>query len=86
MVSKLHTSGHGQSPAVQSVHAICIDVTREIGRTADAADGDDFMIRDLQLDEGFLNGREHAEIAAARAPVGIDFAFQIGHHEMLGSG
>src|SRR5207244_13071457 len=31
VISKLHTSRHGQGPAMQSVHAICIDVTREIG-------------------------------------------------------
>lgn len=41
------------------------------------------MVRDLQLDQSFLDGREHTEIAAAGAPVGIDFAFQIGHRQLL---
>ena len=57
VIGELHTGCYGQRPAVQSMHAIGIDVTGEVGRTADAADGDHVMVRDLQLDQGFLDRR-----------------------------
>jgi hypothetical protein len=41
------------------------------------------MVWYAQLDEGFLNGREHAEIAASGTPIGIDSAFHIGHGQLL---
>src|SRR3989449_148445 len=81
VIGKLHPSRHRQRPAVQSVHAIGINETGKVGRTADATDGDHVMVRDLQLHEGFLYRSKHTEIAAARAPIRIDFAFQIGNRQ-----
>src|SRR5258708_6836694 len=83
MIGKLQSGGHRQRPAVQSVHAIGIHVPGEVGGTADAADCYDVMVRYAQLDQGFLYRREHAKIAASRTPVGIDFAFQIRHGQLL---
>ena len=85
MIGKLQTGGHRQGTAVQGVHAIGIHVPGEVGGTTDAADGDDVMVRYAQFDQGFLNGSEHAEIAASGTPVGIDFAFQVCHAQLTGT-
>jgi hypothetical protein len=42
------------------------------------------VIRNLQLDESLLDRRQHAEVPAAGAPVGIDFAFHVGERQLLG--
>ncbi len=84
MIRQLQSSGHRQRPAVQGMHAVGIDITGEVGRTAYAADGDHVVVWNLQLDQGFLNRSEHAKIATSGAPVGIDLAFQIGHRQVLG--
>src|SRR5207248_1467556 len=86
VISKLHARGHCERPAVQSVHAVGVDEARSVGRTANAADSDHVMVRDLELDQGLLECGKHTKIAATGTPVGIDFAFQIGHHEVLGGG
>ena len=76
VVGQLHARGDSQRPAMQRVHAVGIDEAGEVGRAADAADGSHIVVGNLQLDERLLNRGEHAEIAAAGAPVGIDFAFR----------
>ena len=85
VIGELHAGGHGQGPAVQGVHAISVYESGEIGRTPDAADGDHFMIGHLQFHQGLFHGREHTEISAAGAPVGLNFAFQAGQGYLAGS-
>src|SRR5882762_5467592 len=84
MIGKLQTGSHRQGTAVQGVHAVGIHVPRKVGRTSDAAYRDDVMVRYAQFDQGFLNGSEHAEIAASGTPVGIDFAFHVCHGQLTG--
>jgi hypothetical protein len=83
VIGKLETSGHRQGTAVQGMHSVGIHVAGEVGGTADAAYGDHVVGRYPQLDEGFLYGSEHAKIAASGTPIGIDFAFQIRHGQLL---
>ena len=85
VIGELHSSGHRQRAAVQGVHAVGVDVAGKVGGTADTADGDHVVVRYLQLDQGLLDRGEHAKIAAAGTPVGIDFAFQIGHRHLTGT-
>src|SRR5215471_2853440 len=72
------------SPPVTSTVSSWLASLRPVA-TASAADGDHVMCRDLQLDQGLLKGREHAEVAAAGAPVGIDLAFQFGNGKLSGT-
>ena len=72
VVGHLDAGGDGERAAVQGVHAVGVDEAGEVGGAADAADGGDLVLGDLQLDEGFLDGGEDAEVAAAGTPVGID--------------
>src|SRR5207248_11634145 len=62
---------------VQRVHAVRIDVARQVRRAANAADGQHFVRVEAELDDGLLQGVEHAEVAAARAPVWIGVTFQV---------
>jgi hypothetical protein len=78
VISELHAGGHSQGAAMQRVHAIGIHIAGEVGRAANAADGDHVMHRYPQLDYGFLNSRKNTEITATGAPVGIGFALQVG--------
>ena len=43
VVTHLGPRSHGQSPAVQGVHAVGVEVSRQIRRTADSADCQDLM-------------------------------------------
>src|SRR5258708_17410821 len=70
---------------MQRVHAISIDKAWEVGRAADAADRAHAVIRNLKVDERLLHRSEHAEVAATRAPVGIDLALEIGQDHLPGS-
>ena len=83
MVGHLDAGGDRQRAAVQGVHAVGLNEAGEVRGAADAADGDDLVIGNLELDEGLLHRGQHAEVAAAGAPVGIDAAFEIGRRERL---
>src|SRR5260370_13077457 len=74
VIGKFQARGYREGPTVQCVHAIGVYEARQIGGTTNPANGDDIVIRNLQFDEGLLNGREDAKIATSGAPVGIDFA------------
>ncbi len=45
---------------------------------------DHVVIRDLQLGDRLLQRVQHAEVAAAGAPVGVDLALEVGHRQTLG--
>src|SRR5438876_5059948 len=67
---------------MQGVHPVRVDEPGKIGGAADAADGHNVVIGNLQVDERLLNRRQHPEVAAPRAPVGINPASQIGHRQL----
>ena len=83
VVGHLDAGGYGERAAVQGMHAVGVDEAGEVGRAADAADGGDIVLGDLQFDEGLLDGGEDAVVAAAGAPVGVDLAFEIGHRDLV---
>ena len=77
VIGQLGSRGHGQGAAVQGVHAVCVEIAGQVRRAADAADGQDLVRREPDLDDRLLQRREHAEVAAPRAPVGIDFTLEV---------
>jgi hypothetical protein len=77
VVCHLYTRGNGQRAAMKRVHAISIDEAGQVGGTADPADCHDVVGLDVHFGENFLKRRQNAEVAAARAPVGIDLSFEI---------
>ena len=77
VIREFHSRGHSERAPVQRVHAVGTDVPWQVRGAADAADGHHVKRVDLQIDQRFLERREHAEISAAGAPVGIDLAFII---------
>ena len=74
VVAQLDAGGHRQRAAVQRVHAVGVDVARQVGGAADAADDADLMRLQAQLEDRCLERGEDGEIAAAGAPVGVDAA------------
>jgi hypothetical protein len=44
VIGELYSGGYSQRPAVQGMHAVCVDEPRKVGRTPDAADGDHIVI------------------------------------------
>ena len=72
VVGQLGAGGHGQGAAMKSMHPVGIEITRQVGGTPDAADGQYLVRLQTQLRAGALQGVEDAEITASRAPVGID--------------
>jgi hypothetical protein len=42
------------------------------------------VIWDLKIDQCLFNGGQHPEIATSWTPVGIHFAFEVGHRQTLG--
>src|SRR5438046_2543334 len=83
VIGKLQAGGHRQGAAVQRVHSVGIHVPREVRRASDTADGDHVVGRYPQLNQRLLYRLQPAHIAATRTPVGIDFAFQIRHGQLL---
>ena len=77
VIGQLGSRGHGQGAAVQGVHAVGVEVAGQVRRAADAADGQDLVGLEPQLGDRLFQGREHAEVAAPRAPVRIDLALEI---------
>ena len=82
VVGQLQAGGHRQRTAMQRVHAVGVDEAGKVRRAADAADRGDLVLGNLQLDQRLLHRSEHAEVAATRAPVGIDLALEIGHRSV----
>src|ERR1041385_4035242 len=72
MIAELDPGGDGKGAAMQGVHAIGVDVTRQIRRAADTADDADLVRREAELEHGGLERSEDGEVAAARAPVGVN--------------
>jgi hypothetical protein len=60
---------------MQRVHAVGVGETRQVRGTADAANHYNLVWLKPKLEQGDLKGRQYREIAAARTPVGVDFAF-----------
>src|SRR4051812_5380636 len=84
VIRLLYAGSHRERAAVQRVHTIRVDVAGEIRRASDAADGDNLVIRNLQLNQRLLQRGKHTEVAASRTPIRIDLAFHVGHGELFG--
>src|SRR5207247_1145556 len=76
VVGQGRSGGHGQGPSVQAVHAVGVDEAGQVRRAADPGDHEDLVGGDAQLEDGFLEGLQDPEVAASRAPVGMDFAVE----------
>src|SRR5438552_3940152 len=74
VVAELDASGNGKRASVQGVHAIGVDVARQVRRAADAAYDTDLMRLEAELEHRGLQRGEHGEIAAAGTPIGMDAA------------
>ena len=72
VVRQLDTCGDSEGPAMQGVHTVGVDITRQVRRAADAADDTDLMRPQAQVEERSLQRGENGEVAAARTPVGVD--------------
>ena len=69
MASGLITRAGGNPRiAVDEVDAVRVDEIREARRAADARDGHDLLMRDLQVFERLVESGEDGEVAAAGAP------------------
>ena len=66
-----------KGPAVEGVHPVGVEVAGQVGRAADAADGEYLVGQQAQLGAATLQGVQHAEIAATRAPVRVHLAFEV---------
>ena len=77
VIRHLGTSGHGQGPAMKSVHPIGVDVPGKIGGTANSADGQDLMGQEPQLRTGFLKALQDSKVATARTPVRFHWSLKI---------
>src|SRR3989440_5960494 len=74
VVAELDAGSDGEGAAMQGVHAIGVDVARQVRGAADAADDADLMRLEAQLEHRGLERGEHGEIAAARTPIWVDAA------------
>ena len=74
VVAELDAGGHGKGPAMQGVHAVGVDIARQVRGAADAADDTDLMRLQAEVEQRGLERGEDGEIAAARTPVGVDAA------------
>src|SRR5437868_14090367 len=59
---------------MQCVHAVSVDVARQIRGTSDAADHAYFMRLEAQFEQGALQRRQDREVPAAWTPIGMDAA------------
>jgi len=72
MVGQADTGSHRQGAAVNAVNHVALEIVGEFPRLADTRDDGDLLGPNLQLRQGLLEGLEHAEIAATRAPGRLD--------------
>src|SRR5882672_4663200 len=77
VIGKLDAGRHCQSASMQRVHTVGTKIPRQVGRTADAADGHHLMRVQIQLHERLFQRCKHPEVAAARTPVRVYLAFKI---------
>jgi hypothetical protein len=77
VIGHLRAGGYRQRAAMQCVHAVGADVAGQIGRASDAADHQRFVRPNAQFRERHLQRAQHTEVAAARTPIGLRFAFEI---------
>src|SRR5260370_10121511 len=77
MVAELGSGRDRERAPVQRVHAVGVDVAGEVGGANDPGDGEDLVRQEAQLGDGGLERVENAEIAAARAPVGVRLGLEV---------
>ena len=77
LVGHLHPGRHRQRPPVQGVHAVGVEVSGKVRRTADAAHAHDLVRGQTQLGHRHLGGPQQGEVAAARTPIGIDLPLEV---------
>src|SRR5262249_14444749 len=65
VIAQLRSRRHGKGTAMQRVHAVGIDEARQVGGTADAADHEDLLRFEPQLEERGLQRRKNGKIPAA---------------------
>ena len=71
MVGELGPGGDRQSAAVQGVQPVGFDVVRGLAGTADSGNREHVVRLQVQFSQRLADGVEDAEVAAARAPVGM---------------
>jgi hypothetical protein len=77
MIGHFGAGGDRQGTPMQGVHTIRIEISGKVRRTADTADGQDFMGFEAQIDARPAQAVENAKITAARTPVGVYPAFEV---------
>jgi hypothetical protein len=68
---------HGQRPAVKSMHPVGVDIPRQVGRTPNAADYEEFMGSQSQSRAGPLQAIQNSEITAPWAPVRVNLSLVV---------
>ena len=76
-IRQLDALSDGPGTSVQGVKAVHPRVLRELAPAADAGDDDQFMGRDVLLDQGTGQRRQDAVIATPCTPGGADIAFVV---------
>ena len=71
-VGELRSLCERQRPPVQRQQPVSQHIVRQLRSAADAGDDQHLVRRQIKLRQGALDGVEHAEVAAARAPRGLD--------------
>src|SRR3989442_442396 len=77
MIGKLRACGNGQSTTVQRMHAVDVNIARQVGRAADATNGHHLMGLEFQLDKRLLERSENTEIPTARTPIRVHFPLEV---------
>ena len=77
MIGLLDTGGHGQGSAMKGMHPVGIDVTGQIGGTANPAHGHDLVGLETQLRTSLLKALQYSKITTARTPVGVNGSLEI---------
>jgi len=77
VVGELGARGHCQGATVQRMHTVGINISRQVGRAADAANGHHLMGLELKLSERLLERGENTEIPAAGTPIRVHFPLEV---------
>ena len=86
VVGQLGTGRHRQRAPMEGVQPVGVDVVRGLARAANAGNHRHPVGRDLQLKERLLDRAQDTEVAAARAPVDMDFRLVLLQRELLRGG